>query len=171
MRGRNWQHSVAGGSEVWAPGGQVVLFDLSDRMLAVAREKAATAGLEERLEFLTEDMLHLPFPDASFDSVLSTYSLCPLYDPSGGGVRTVSRSQTWWSDRHSSLRRAAEYPGPLVRGTDRKRRVAFSLALAWLPSGFRASNPGARGAKVIWSRLVGVPLWPFLVLMLEKPAA
>ena len=63
------------------PRGRVTLFDLSDDMLDVARDKAEAAALDDRLEYHSGDMVQLPFPDASFDVVLSTYSLCPLYDP------------------------------------------------------------------------------------------
>jgi demethylmenaquinone methyltransferase/2-methoxy-6-polyprenyl-1,4-benzoquinol methylase len=66
--------------------GKVQLFDLSDGMLAVAEERAVKAGLQERVEFQTGDMLNLPFKDNNFDAVLSTYSICPLHDPAKGAL-------------------------------------------------------------------------------------
>ena len=64
--------------------GRVTLFDLSDDMLAIARQKAAGEKLLGRLTFKVGDMENLPFADDSFDVVLSTYSLCPLFDPIKG---------------------------------------------------------------------------------------
>lgn len=64
--------------------GKVTLFDLSDAMLAIAREKVIQEGLQNRVTFQTGDMVHLPFAGDCFDVVLSTYSLCPLYDPEKG---------------------------------------------------------------------------------------
>ena len=66
--------------------GKVVLFDLSDGMLNVAKDRAVAAGVWERLEFQTGDILDLPFEDSSFDVVLSTYSICPLHDPAKGAL-------------------------------------------------------------------------------------
>ena len=66
--------------------GSVTLFDLSANMLAIARQRAETAGLAARITVQTGDMLRLPFDDNSFDAVLSTYSICPLYDPAQGAL-------------------------------------------------------------------------------------
>jgi ubiquinone/menaquinone biosynthesis C-methylase UbiE len=66
------------------PKGHVVVLDMSQGMLEEAEEKARAAGLVDRMEFVVGDMLELPFDDASFDAVLSTYSVCPLYDPEAG---------------------------------------------------------------------------------------
>jgi len=64
--------------------GKVAFFDLSEDMLSLAREKVVRENLQERVTFQTGDMVHLPFDDNSFDVVLSTYSLCPVYDPVKG---------------------------------------------------------------------------------------
>ena len=66
------------------PAGHVTLFDLSPEMLDVAREKIAGPNLP--IDLQTGDMVHLPFDDATFDVVLSTYSLCPLYEPARGAL-------------------------------------------------------------------------------------
>ena len=53
--------------------------DLSPEMLGIARERAASSG---RVAVLREADAHrLPFGDAAFDSVVSTYSLCNIRDP------------------------------------------------------------------------------------------
>jgi len=68
------------------PKGRVTLFDLSDAMLAVARQKVTQAGLQDWFEFQSGDMVQLPFNSGEFDVVLSTYSICPLYNPEKGAL-------------------------------------------------------------------------------------
>ncbi len=152
-------------------GGRVTLFDLSEEMLAVARAKAEDAGVSDRLEFETGDMLHLPFPDDSFDVVLSTYSLCPVYNPSKGAL-----------EMYRVVR-----PGGLVgiaHSTEARNRLIRPIAnavenLAWR---FRTLSIGCRavevlpaleqaGGRVVFSRAIGVPLWPFAVFVVQKPSS
>ncbi|MFQ5335405.1 MAG: class I SAM-dependent methyltransferase, partial [Flavobacteriales bacterium] len=66
--------------------GKVTILDLSRGMLEVARKRAVQAKLENRMEFLEGDIDNPPFPDESFDVVLSTYSACPLGDPAAGAL-------------------------------------------------------------------------------------
>ena len=49
-------------------GGMVVVTDLAEGMLEVARENAARRGIKN-LKFITSDVSELPFPDNSFDSI------------------------------------------------------------------------------------------------------
>jgi enediyne biosynthesis protein CalE5 len=65
-----------------APGGQVVCTDISAEMLAVGRERAAAAGLDN-LKFLQGDAEELAFEEASFDAVLSRQGLQFLPDVPG----------------------------------------------------------------------------------------
>jgi SAM-dependent methyltransferase len=65
-----------------APGGPVVCTDISAEMLAVGRERAAAAGLDN-LEFLEGDAEELAFEEASFDAVLSRQGLQFLPDVAG----------------------------------------------------------------------------------------
>lgn len=53
--------------------------DLSPEMLALAREHAAELGREADLR--EADAAHLPFPEASFDTVVCALSLCSIPDP------------------------------------------------------------------------------------------
>ena len=62
--------------------GKVVGIDLSSDMLAVARQKAAAAGLTD-LEFREGDAEKLDFPDGSFDAVLCASSLFFIPDMPG----------------------------------------------------------------------------------------
>jgi SAM-dependent methyltransferase len=65
-----------------APGGHVVCTDISAEMLAVGRERAAAAGLDN-VEFLEGDAEKLAFEEASFDAVLSRQGLQFLPDVAG----------------------------------------------------------------------------------------
>jgi enediyne biosynthesis protein CalE5 len=65
-----------------APGGHVVCTDISAEMLAVGRERAAAAGLDN-IEFLEGDAQELAFEEASFDAVLSRQGLQFLTDVAG----------------------------------------------------------------------------------------
>lgn len=53
--------------------------DLSPEMLAVARERAADVNRD--IDLREGDAHELPFEEASFDTVVCTYSLCNIPDP------------------------------------------------------------------------------------------
>jgi ubiquinone/menaquinone biosynthesis C-methylase UbiE len=149
--------------------GHVTLFDLSDDMLAVARDKAAREGLLDRLTFSTGDMVRLPFSDESFDVVLSTYSLCPLYDPEAGAreLYRVARPGGQIGCAHS-----AEPRTTVARWlADKLENVAWRFP--WLSMGCRGVHvlPALEraGGRLRFVSLIGVPLWPFEVFVVEKP--
>lgn len=48
---------------------KVVAIDLSEKSLAIAREKAKEEGIEEKIEFLKMDCEKMEFPDNSFDVI------------------------------------------------------------------------------------------------------
>ncbi len=54
---------------------KVICIDFSERMLEVARMKAKRKAVTKRLSFSRTDALNLPFPDATFDSVATGFSL------------------------------------------------------------------------------------------------
>ena len=153
------------------PNGQVTLFDLSDAMLTVARQKVARARLQDRVDFQTGDMVRLPFDDNTFDVVLSTYSLCPLYDPVKGALELyrVTRVGGLVGVCHSTD------PGnPVMRYLSGKvEDIAWHFP--WLSMGCRSVEvlPALEdaGARVLFSRRIGVALWPFRAFVVEKPAA
>jgi ubiquinone/menaquinone biosynthesis C-methylase UbiE len=149
--------------------GRVTLMDLSDGMLAVARRRAKAAGLADRVELCAGDLVHLPFADGAFDAALSTYSMCPLYDPARGALELyrVVRPGGRLGIAHS-----AEPPARVTRWlADRVESVAWRFP--WLSLGCRSVTVlpvlESAGARVLFKRYTGVPLWPFLVLVLEKP--
>jgi ubiquinone/menaquinone biosynthesis C-methylase UbiE len=57
------------------PGLQVYGIDLSEDMIKLARAHARHEHLEERVQFESGDVAHLPYPDQSFDVVVSTISM------------------------------------------------------------------------------------------------
>jgi ubiquinone/menaquinone biosynthesis C-methylase UbiE len=151
------------------PTGNVTLFDLSEHMLAVARQKIAAENLGQRVAFQTGDMVHLPFDDGSFDVVLSTYSLCPVYDPARGALELyrVTKPGGKVAVAHSS-----EPKNPIVRWlSDRVEGLAWRFP--WLSMGCRAVSvlPALEkaGGRVLMSKRIGVPVWPFWVFVVEKP--
>jgi ubiquinone/menaquinone biosynthesis C-methylase UbiE len=138
-------------------------------MLSVAREKVIRENLQGRATFRTGDMHQLPFDDNSFDVVLSTYSLCPTYDPEKAA---------------SEMYRVTKPGGKLGVGhsSEPKNVIAKHLAgrvedIAWhfprLTMGCRFVSvlPALEkaGGKVLFSKYIGVPLWPFLIFVIEKP--
>ena len=150
--------------------GSVTLFDLSDDMLCVARQKVARENLQESVTFQTGDMVHLPFDDDRFDVVLSTYSLCPVYDPAKGALELyrVTKPGGKLGIAHSTVPKNA-----VVRFlAERIEDIAWRLP--WLSMGCRSVSVLAAlenaGGKVLLTRYIGVPLWPFLVFVIEKPA-
>jgi ubiquinone/menaquinone biosynthesis C-methylase UbiE len=138
--------------------GKVTLFDLSEGMLTVAQEKASREGLTDRLTFQTGDMVHLPFADDGFDVVLSTYSLCPLYDPKKGALELyrVARPGGRIGVAHSTTPR-----NPIVRWLgDQVEDIAWRFP--WLSMGCRAVNvlPALEnaGARLVLLKHIAVPL-------------
>lgn len=149
--------------------GKVTLFDFSDDMLSVARDKVIQANLQERIAFQTGDIVHLPFDDNSFDVVFSTYSLCPLYDPVAGALEIYRVTKTGGK---VAVAHSTEPGNSVLKWlADRVEDIAWRFP--WLSMGCRSVNVLSAlenaGGKVLLSRYIGVPLWPFLVFVIEKP--
>jgi len=151
------------------PDGRVTLFDLSPAMLEKARAKVEKAGLQGRIILLCGDMHRLPFADASFDLVLSSYSLCPLTDPVKGALEIyrVARPGGRIAVAHSTDPR-----NPLLKWLAGKVE-GLAWRLPWLSMGCRSVEVlpvlERAGARVTFRRCLGVPLWPCLVFVAEKP--
>ncbi len=151
------------------PSGEVVLLDVSEDMLKVAKEKATQANLRDRLEIEVGDMLHLPFEDDRFNAVLSTYSLCPLYDPAQG-ARELYRVTN--SGGRIGVAHSTEPAAPWVKWlADKVERMVWrfpSISLGCRPVSVLPTLESL-GCKTTFRRQIGVPLWPFLVFVVEKP--
>ena len=148
----------------------MTLFDLSEAMLSVAWEKVIGENLQERIVVQTGDMVHLPFEDNSFDVVLSTYSLCPLYDPEKGALEMyrVTKPGGRLAVSHST-----EPKNAVIKFlADRVEDVAWHFP--WLSMGCRSIEVlpvlTRAGGKLLLSKRIGFPLWPFRVFIIEKPA-
>jgi ubiquinone/menaquinone biosynthesis C-methylase UbiE len=61
-------------AEFVGPAGKVIATDIADRLVELGRAKAAAKGLSN-LEFRTDDMLALGYPDASFDAVICVFGI------------------------------------------------------------------------------------------------
>ena len=153
------------------PSGHVTLFDFSNDMLDVAREKARASALDHWLDFATGDMLALPFADGQFDVVLSTYSICPLLDPEKGA------SELYRVLKPGGLLGVAHSASPKGRfmGWLAERLEDTIWPFPWLSMGCRAVTVlpylQRTGAELIFKRQLGIPLYPFFVFVVRKPAA
>jgi SAM-dependent methyltransferase len=67
-----------------APEVHVTGVDISRDMVERARSLTTTSGVADRVEFHVGDVAALSFPDASFDVVVSTFSLHHWSDPADG---------------------------------------------------------------------------------------
>jgi len=150
--------------------GRATLFDMSEEMLALARKRFAKAGFRDQVEFGTGDILDLPFDDNSFDVVLSTYSLCPVIDPAEGAreLFRVTRPGGRIGVAHS-----VDPGNPAVKWlADRVEDLVWHVPSISLGCRSVSVAPAlqALGCEPVFSRRIGVPLWPFLVFVVRKPA-
>jgi ubiquinone/menaquinone biosynthesis C-methylase UbiE len=58
--------------------------DFSSGMLKHAKEKALKGNFQFSIELVEADIQHLPFPDNTFDSIISTCVFCSVPDPVKG---------------------------------------------------------------------------------------
>lgn len=89
--------------------------DLSPQMIDQARHSAAADWASDAVSFTVADVGALPFPDATFDLVVSTISQHHWSDP-GAGMRELSRvlrpdAQAWIYDFRPTLGRAQTAAG------------------------------------------------------------
>jgi len=153
------------------PSGSVTFFDLNEDMLAIAREKLACNHSGINALFETGDMCQLPFADNCFDVALSSYSLCPIYDPDLA-VRELFRVVK--PGGRLGFAYSTEASNDALRWlADIVENIAWRLPS--LSMGCRAIDaiPAIRqaGGKIIMDQHIGIALWPFRVLVIETPQA
>ena len=93
------------------PDGKVYGLDMTDEMLALARENARKAGATN-VEFLKGDIEHIPLPDASVDVIISNCVVNLAPDKAQGPARGVPGAQAGRAVRGLRYRRARGRPGP-----------------------------------------------------------
>jgi ubiquinone/menaquinone biosynthesis C-methylase UbiE len=119
---------------VAAPHLRVDGLDLSPAMIEYARRAAELAGLADRVSLVAGDVADLPYPDQTFDLVVSSMSQHHWSNP-GAGLRELHRvlrpgAAAWIYDARPALRRAtvaarASFPADGVRRE--------SVHMGWLP--------------------------------------
>lgn len=77
---------AAGGTGRWSiriakKGCKVVLLDISEGMLRIAKEKVEKEGLQDRIIIETGDIRKLNYPDGAFDMILCEHALFVLDNP------------------------------------------------------------------------------------------
>lgn len=145
-----------------------VVLDFSEYMLEKAREKAKENNLEDRIILKVGDMFEIPFPDNYFDVVISTYSTCPLDNPSKAvkEMLRVLKRKGLMGIAHSS-----EAENPLAR-----KLSNWIEKIIWK---FPRLSMGCRNidllndiqkmdVKIIENKLIGIIPWFFRILILQK---
>ena len=87
---------AAGGTGRWAipiakKGYEVVLVDISQGMLGVAKKKIRREGLEGKITLIKGDMTSLDYPDESFDFALCLTDALPLVEDIDKGLQEFRR--------------------------------------------------------------------------------
>ncbi len=138
-------------------GADIVGLDISREMLEQGREKAADAGLSERVEFMRGDASRLPFPDNHFDTVVAMRFFHLMDEPLQfmTELRRVSNDQVFFDTFNArSLRVLYTWLLPMGSRLYSERQVAEMLSEAdltlageehdfVLPYGFYRELPGA----------------------------
>ena len=149
--------------------GRVTLADISEGMLGQARARARAKGLADRIDCVEGDIFRFPFDEDSFDVVLSTYSLCPVQRPDRAALALYRLVKP---GGRLGIAHSADPRNPVVRAL---AQGVEHLIVHWpaLSLGCRSIDVvetlEAAGAVKRFDRMLGIPLWPFRVLVFEKP--
>jgi len=72
-------------------GGSVTGLELDDELRHLAEERASERGLQKIVRFQKAEKKRIPFPDESFDTVVSEFILFPTSNPTEIGQREMAR--------------------------------------------------------------------------------
>lgn len=155
-------------AEAVGPAGHVTMVDFSRGMLVQAGQRLTARQDPSRISIVMADMLRLPFGDGRFDSVLSTYSVCPLVLPGAGVAEMyrVLRPGGLLGVAHSSEPRS----GPMCWIADRVEDLVWRWPQVSLGCRSVEVLPDLLdlGAELLFERRLGMPLWPFQVFAVRK---
>ena len=126
------------------PRSEVVGIDLSEPLLALARQTAQASGLGERVAFEKADVQQIPYDDDAFDALINLQMLHIVEDPvamldemervlAPDGflfMADIRRSWVGWFDKVFKSALTAEEAGALVRRSNLRAGV-FSSDLLW----------------------------------------
>lgn len=130
--------------------------DLSDNRPEATLENATREGVADRVEVRTGDMREMPFPDASFDAVVSNVAIHNIYDREGRRKAMAEIARVLRPGGRlviHDIRHVSEYAEDLGK-----------LGLA------RIQRRGSRAAQILLLLLTWGSLRPD-ILTAEKPAA
>ena len=83
--------SITAAKKVGRGNGHVLATDISSQMLSIARQRAASLGLQDVIEFKEGDAETISLPDSAFDAVLCRWGLMFLPDL-GEGLSNIYSS-------------------------------------------------------------------------------
>lgn len=155
-RGRVLEVGIGTGKNLpyYPPSVKLVGIDISSRMLARGKRKAQDLGIS--CDLLVMDAERMTFPNATFDTIVSTFVFCTVPD-APAGLREVRRvlkpdGQALFLEHTRSanpaLGRLMDFFNPLVRsviGDNINRRTAESIVNA----GFEIVSIEEMGMKIV----------------------
>jgi SAM-dependent methyltransferase len=140
-----------------APSVRITGLDIDPSMVERASRRATDEGLDDRMSFLAGDVASLPFPDASFDLVTSTFSAHHWTDAPAGfaEIRRVLRPHgraivydlpDWWGrlEQHARPLRDVAAAGGIEAASSTVFRWPWRIPLATRLE-FGAPTPGEAG--------------------------
>jgi ubiquinone/menaquinone biosynthesis C-methylase UbiE len=116
---------------------EIIGLDISENMLSKARENARRSGVEDRIDFILATASNLPFPDKSFDLVISYASLHHWFEP----VKVFNEAQRVRKNQGSIL----------IRDNQRVYGNQFWEAFIWTVSRFMNKRHRDNWPKAILS--------------------